>query len=111
MMIMEKVKITIAGIPYTIATDNDPEYTVNLAQEIEETIGSIMDAGSFVSPTQATALALLSYADKVKKIADENENMKSLLKEYLADAAQAKSERDMLKRELAKIKKGNHGEF
>lgn len=108
---MEKVKITIAGVPYTIATDNDPEYTVNLAGEIEATIDSLMNAGSFVSPTQATALALLSYADKAKKIAEENENMKTLLKEYLADAAQAKSERDMLKRELAKIKKSNPGEF
>ena len=108
---MEKVKITIAGVPYTIATDNNPEYTVNLANEIEGNIESIMNSGNYISPTQATALALLGYADKVKKIEAENENMKTLLKEYLADAAQAKSERDMLKRELAKMKKGNYGEF
>ena len=108
---MEKVKITIAGIPYTIATDNNPEYTVNLANEIEAKINSIMKNGSFVSPTQATALAILDYADVAYKLAEENENMKQLLKEYLADAAQAKSERDMLRRENAKLKKGNPGEF
>lgn len=108
---MEKVKITIAGVPYTIATDNNPEYTVNLANEIESKIEAIMEAGSFVSPTQATVLTLLSYADEAKKLSEENENMKEQLKEYLADSAQAKSERDMLRRELAKIKKGSHGEF
>ena len=108
---MEKVKITIAGIPYTIATDNNPEYTINLANEIESKINSIMKNGSFVSPTQATALVILDYADQANKLAEENENMKQQLKEYLADAAQAKSERDMLRREMAKIKKGCHGEF
>lgn len=108
---MEKVKITIAGVPYTIATDNNPEYTINLAQEIETKINSIMRAGSFVSPTQATVLALLDYADEAKKLSENAENMKHQLKEYLADAAQAKSERDMLRRELAKLKKGGNGEF
>ena len=108
---MEKVKITIAGVPYTIATDNNPEYTINLANEIEAKINAIMQNGSFVSPTQATALAILDYADVAYKLAEENENMKQLLKEYLADAAQAKSERDMLRRENAKLKKGNPGEF
>lgn len=108
---MEKIKITIAGVPYTIATDNDPEYTVNLAKEIESKISSIMGAGSFVSPTQATVLALLDYADEAKKLSENVETMKLQLKEYLADAAQAKSERDMLKREIAKIKKGGNGEF
>ena len=70
-----------------------------------------MKNGSFVSPTQATALVILDYADQANKLAEENENMKQQLKEYLADAAQAKSERDMLRREMAKIKKGSHGEF
>jgi len=108
---MEKVKITIAGVPYTIATDNNPEYTVNLAKEIEAKINSIMSAGGFVSPTQATVLALLEYADEAKTLAESSENMKHQLKEYLADSAQAKSERDMLRRELAKIKKSGNGEF
>ena len=45
------------------------------------------------------------------RVQSETENMKVQLKEYLADAAQAKSERDMLKREIAKLRKSNHGEF
>lgn len=111
MMKMEKVKIIIAGVPYTIATDNNPEYTENLAKEIEVKINSVMSAGSFVSPTQATVLTLLEYADEVNKLTENAETMKQQLKEYLTDAAQAKSERDMLRRELAKLKKNGNGEF
>lgn len=105
MIDMEKIRITVAGVPYTIATDNDPEYAKNIAELADEKIASIMAAGK-VNPTQATVLALLDYADDAARARAEIESMKSQLKEYLADAAQAKSERDMLKRELAKLKKG-----
>ncbi len=108
---MEKVKITIAGVPYTIATDNDRDYVLALAKEIDTNIQGIINAGNKIAPSQATVLALLNYADVAKKASEEVENMKIQLGEYLADAAQAKSERDMLRRELAKIKKGNNGEF
>ena len=66
-----------------------------------------MKQGVLIAPAQATVLALLDYADEARKLSEENENMRSQLKEYLADAAQAKSERDMLRREIAKMKKGN----
>lgn len=108
---MEKVKITIAGVPYTIVTDNDKDYVLELAKEIDTNIQGIMNSGNLIAPSQATVLALLNYADFAKKASEEVENVKIQLKEYLADAAQAKSERDMLKRELAKIRKGNSGEF
>ncbi len=108
---MKKIKITVAGVPYMIATDNDEEYALRLAGEINAEIDEIMMSAVNISPSQATVLALLNYAETAKKAKEECETMKFQLKEYLADAAQAKSERDMLKRELAKIKKSGQGEF
>ena len=105
MIDMKKIKIRIAGVPYNIVTDNDTDYVVSLANEIDSKISSVMDSGSYISPTQATVIALLEY-DSVKKLTDESNDMKIRLKEYLADAAQAKSERDMLRREINKMKKG-----
>ncbi len=107
---MEKVKIVLGGTPYTVATDKGAEYTTKLAEEIEAKISEVMKSGRFVSPSEATALTLLAYADELSCVREENDNMKTQLKDYLADAAQAKSERDMLRRELTKLKKGN-GEF
>lgn len=103
---MEKIRITVAGVPYTIATDNDPEYAASIAELADEKITAIMTSAK-INPTQATVLALLDYADDAAKARAEIEKMKVQLKEYLADAAQAKSERDMLRRELAKIRKGS----
>ncbi|MBR5234546.1 MAG: cell division protein ZapA [Clostridia bacterium] len=108
---MKKIKITVAGVPYMIATDNDEEYALSLADEINAEIEDIMSASVGIAPSQATVLALLNYADTTRKAKEECETMKFQLKEYLADAAQAKSERDLLRRELAKIKKSGQGEF
>lgn len=102
---MEKITVSIAGTPYTLMTDNDPEYAVSVAAQAEETVQAIMDKG--VAPSQATVLALLEYADSAAKLSAEVESLRSQMKEYLADAAQAKAERDLLKRELAKAKKGS----
>ncbi len=103
---MQKIKITIAGVPYNIATDNDSAYVMQLASEINDSISAIAGT-SMATPDQAMVLSLLNYADIAKKATAQTETLKSQMKEYLADAAQAKSERDMLKRELAKIKKSN----
>ena len=35
---MKKIKITVAGVPYMIATDNDEEYALSLADEINAEI-------------------------------------------------------------------------
>lgn len=101
---MEKITVSIAGTPYTLVTDNDPEYAVSVAVQAEEMIQSMINKG--VAPSQATVLALLEYADSASKLSAEVEALKSQMKEYLADAAQAKAERDLLKRELTKAKKG-----
>ena len=101
---MEKIEVTIAGAAYKLLTDNDPEYAVSVAEQADSLIREIMDKG--ISPSQATVLALLEFADNSAKLSAEVESLKSQMKEYLADAAQAKAERDLLRRELAKAKKG-----
>ncbi|MCD7774971.1 MAG: hypothetical protein LUH40_05275, partial [Clostridiales bacterium] len=94
---------------YNIMTDEDVNYAVGLAEEIDTKITSMMRR-ALIAPGQAEALAILEYADSVKKLQTENEALKVQLKEYLADAAQAKSERDILKREIAKLKKNGRSE-
>ncbi len=100
---MEKITVNIAGTPYSLVTDNDPEYAISVAAQADETVRGIMMKG--VAPSQATVIALLEYADTAAKQSAEIESLKAQLKEYLADAAQAKAERDLLKRENAKLKK------
>ena len=102
---MEKTTHTfkIAGEEYRIVSEETEEYMADLAHEIDLKIANIMK-GSRVSTTQAAVLVALQYADDAKKNSGTTDNLRSQLKEYLEDAAKAKSERDFYKRELDRIK-------
>ena len=99
-----RVKLEIRGINYDINTDESPEYTEELAKEIDERLAQILKGGSFISMTQAAVLVALEKADAAYKGNQEIESLKIQVKEYLEESAKAKSERDYYKRELERIK-------
>lgn len=99
-----KVRITICGVEYVLSTTDTPEYTLALGMEVENRIKQIMDASPFVSAVQASTLVALDYADELKKNDSSTDNLRAQVKDYLEDAAKAKSERDFYKRELERIK-------
>ena len=96
-------KLKIAGEEYRIVSDEAPEYMGELAREIDLKMADIL-RGARVSTTQAAVLVALQYADEAKKSGSTTDNLRLQLKEYLEDAAKAKSERDFYKRELDRIK-------
>lgn len=95
--------LVIAGEEYRIASEESPEYMQELAKELDTKLSSVLK-GSRVSVTQAAILVALQYADDAAKNSGNADTLRSQLKSYLEDAAQAKSERDFYKRELERIK-------
>jgi len=95
--------LKIAGEEYKIVSDESAEYMNDLAHEIDLKIADIL-RGSHISTTQAAVLVALQYADSSKKNSSTTDNLRLQLKEYLEDAANAKTERDFYKRELERIK-------
>lgn len=105
-------RLKIAGEEYPIVTEEDTKYMEDLAHDIDLKMASILKNGR-LSTTQAAVLVALEYADLAKKNGSSSDNLRSQLKEYLEDAAKAKSERDFYKRELDKLnaeKKLENGE-
>lgn len=96
-------KLKIAGEEYRIVSEETSEYMSELAHEIDLRMADIL-RGARVSTTQAAVLVALQYADESKKNSGTTDNLRLQLKEYLKDAADAKSERDFYKRELERIK-------
>jgi cell division protein ZapA len=96
-------KLRIAGEEYRIVSEESAEYMQDLAHEVDVKMTSIL-RGSRVSTTQAAILVALQYADDAMKNSGSADNLRSQLKAYLEDAAQAKSERDFYKRELERLK-------
>lgn len=101
---MNKVKLTIRGSNYVINTDESVEYTEELGRRIDERMNEIMKDSFFVTATQAAILVALEMADELTKSEKNVENFRSQIKDYLEDAAKAKSERDYYKRELERYK-------
>ncbi len=102
-------KLNIAGEEYRIISDESAEYMQALAHELGMKMTAIMK-GSHISTTQAAVLVALQYADDAAKNSGNADTLRSQLKEYLEDAAQAKSERDFYKRELERAKAINEAE-
>ena len=103
-MDMNKVKLDIRGVKYFINTDESVEYTEELGRRIDERMAQIIKSSSFITMTQAAVLVALEMADELAKSEKNVENFRSQIKDYLEDAAKAKSERDYYKRELDRIK-------
>ena len=96
-------KLNIAGEEYRIISDESAEYMQALAHELDLKMSAIIK-GSRISTTQAAVLVALQCADDAAKNSGSADTLRSQLKEYLEDAAQAKSERDFYKRELERVK-------
>lgn len=95
-------KLRIAGEDYLVISEEQPAYMEELASEIDSKMQSVLKSGK-LSTTQAAVLVALEYADEAKKNGSSSDNLRAQLKEYLEDAAQAKSERDFYKREVDRL--------
>ncbi len=102
---MEKMthKLNIAREEYRIVSEESPEYMKELAREVDLKMAAVLKNAK-ISTTQAAVLVALQYANEAKKHGGDSDNLRSEIKACLEDCAQAKSERDLYKRELERLK-------
>lgn len=100
-----RVRLTIAGTPYTLSTTDSEEYMQRLAQKLDEDIASLMEANAGLTVTRAAVFCALEYLDDYTKSVGSADNMRSQIKDYLADAAKAKLATDEARREVARLQK------
>ena len=103
---MEKnsVKVNIAGVDYSLRTDESVELTLELAKEINAKINEIKNENPFISTSQIAVLIALEYGCNCKKAEKRTEELRADMKNYLEDTAKAQSERDFYKREIDRMK-------
>ena len=115
-MEMNKVKLTICGAEYVIASGEENKYMIELGNEVEEKITSILRQNPRISVTQAAVLAALEFADAEKKATSDAEKLRSSIQEYLEDSSRDKlnceiatREADRIAKEFAEYKKRHGG--
>lgn len=99
-----KVRVNIAGVTYSLLTDETAEYTQTLAAEIDEKMREMQGANPFMSTNQAAVLLAIDYADQAKKAEETAAGYREQIKDYLKDASEAQTQRDFYKRELDRVR-------
>ena len=96
---VNKVRVTIAGAPYAIATTDTENYITTLAKKLDDDITKLLDNNGNLSVTKAAVFCAMDYLDEYRKSAGSAENMRSQIQDYIADATRAKLAEDKVKAE------------
>ena len=100
---VNKVRVTIAGAPYAIATTDTESYITSLAKKLDEDITKLLD----LSLSKAAVFCAMDYLDEYRKSAGSAENMRSQIQDYIADAAKAKLAEDKVRAENEVLQREN----
>lgn len=98
-----KVRLTINGLDYFLTTEEDVSYMENLGEEINEYITQLIHDYNKLSQVQASVLCALDYADKYRRAERNADYLKSQIQLYMEDAARAKTEAEMSRREVERM--------
>lgn len=100
-----RIKITVCGTDYSIISDDSAEYTMALAQEIDQKISTLMTDNSRLTVTMAAVLSALDYCDAAHKANESAEGLRAQIKNYLEDSKKARLEADDTRREIERLKR------
>lgn len=101
---VNRVRVTIAGATYAIATTDPEQYIVSMAQKLDEDIGKLMQDNPNLSVTRAAVFCAMDYLDEYRKSAGSAENMRSQIQDYIADAAKARLAEDKARAEAESLR-------
>ena len=104
---VNKVRVTIAGAPYAIATTDSESYITSLAKKLDEDITKLLDDNVNLSVTKAAVFCAMDYLDEYRKSAGSAGKMRSQIQGYIADAARVKISEDKTKIENETLKREN----
>ena len=79
---VNKVRVTIAGAPYAIATTDTENYITTLAKKLDDDITKLLDNNGNLSVTKAAVFCAMDYLDEYRKSAGSAENMRSQIQDY-----------------------------
>ena len=104
---VNKVRVTIAGAPYAIATTDTESYITSLAKKLDEDITKLLDDNGNLSLSKAAVFCAMDYLDEYRKSAGSADNMRSQIQDYIADAAKAKLAEDKVRAENEVLQREN----
>lgn len=102
-MSKNKIKVKICGTELNLLSEDNNEYTQNIASVVDKKMKQTLEASPRVSISNIAILTALEFCDLSKKLADQTEAMKIQLQEYLEEAQKAREEADEARKETEKL--------
>ncbi len=103
-MSKNKIKVKICGTELSLLSEDNIEYTQNIASVVDKKMKQTLEASPRASISNVAILAALEFCDLSKKLADQTEAMKEQLQEYLEEAQKAREEADEARKEADKLR-------
>ena len=100
-----RVKLVIGGSEYVISSDEEESYVLEIGEEVERHMATVMAANPHISTTMASTLCALDYCDAARKAGESSDNLRLQMKDYIEDNARLRMESDEQKRALLEIKR------
>ncbi len=99
-----RVIVSICGEEYTLVAEEAPSYMQKVGGYVDTKLSELIEAAK-VGRTDAAVLTAVNITDELFKERESAEALRTQVKQYADDAAQAKNEASDLKREVFKLQK------
>ncbi len=94
-----KISISVAGSEFVVTTDEEREYTLSLAQTVDEKIRALLQGNTKLTIGLAAILACLDLCDENEKNKAACARLREEIRRYLAQVEAAGTEQQKLKEE------------
>lgn len=106
-MANQKIKMTVAGMEFSVTTDDEPEYMTAIGEEVNQKVMRLLRENDNISVTMATTLAAMEYCDMYIKSESNSDNLRNQMKEYFEETAHIRAELGVARREAERLSAEN----
>lgn len=101
---MNKVKINICGINYSVTTDNETDFVMDISAKLDGEIKAILKKYPSLGIQSAAVFCALQAYEERKRSEDNLDNLRKQLKEYMDEAGKLRDARDSAVMEADKLR-------
>ncbi len=102
-----RVKIKICGNEFFIVSTDSEEYIRSVAEKVDRFLQNQMKHSASMSTTMAAVFTAMDFCDEAMKATETADNLRAQIKDYLEEAAAAKSEATELRRREIELEREN----
>lgn len=101
----KKVRLIIGGMDYRLTTADDVQYLKMLGDEVDAKLADVRQENPKLSISRAGVICAMRFADEMHKADEKAMTLRKEIQAYMEDAAKAKTEAEVSRREAERLNK------